>query len=274
MISASKLKNSDLITVAWDSARTYRRTDKRGGANGARIRLAPMNKWEANEPNKLSKVLKVLEGIAKKTGASIADTIVLAGNVGLEKAIKKAGSKVKVPFNPGRGDSSQDQTEIKSFKWLEPFHDGFRNYVKADFSVMPEELLLERASLMGLTAQEMTCLVGGMRVLGTNHSTAKDKGVMTERVGVLTNDFFINLVDMRYKWNPTSKNSYDIIERKTNKVKFTASRADLVLGSNSILRSYAEVYAQDDNKEKFIKDFVQVWTKVMNADRPNLKKMN
>ena len=176
MITSSKLNSSDLIATAWDSARTYRRTDNRGGANGARIRLEPMNKWEANEPKKLSKVLKVLEGIAKKTGASIADTIVLAGNVGLEKAIKKAGSKAKVPFNPGRGDASQDQTEIKSFKWLEPHHDGFRNYFKADYSVMPEELLLERASLMGLTAQEMTCLVGGMRVLGTNHSTAKEKG--------------------------------------------------------------------------------------------------
>ena len=274
MISSSKLNSSDLITTAWDSARTYRRTDKRGGANGARIRLEPMNQWEANEPKKLSKVLKVLEGIAKKTGATIADTIVLAGNVGLEKAIKKAGSKAKVPFNPGRGDASQDQTETKSFKWLEPHHDGFRNYFKTDYSVMPEELLLERASLMGLTAQEMTCLVGGMRVLGTNHSTAKEKGVMTDQVGALTNDFFVNLVDMKYTWKPTGKNSYDIIDRKTNKVKFTASRADLVLGSNSILRSYAEVYAQDDNKEKFIKDFVQVWTKVMNADRSNLKKLN
>jgi catalase-peroxidase len=274
MISSSKLNSSDLITTAWDSARTYRRTDKRGGANGARIRLEPMNQWEANEPKKLSKVLKVLEGIAKKTGATIADTIVLAGNVGLEKAIKKAGSKAKVPFNPGRGDASQDQTEIKSFKWLEPHHDGFRNYFKGDFSVMPEELLLERASLMGLTAQEMTCLVGGMRVLGTNHSTAKEKGVMTDKVGALTNDFFVNLVDMKYTWKPTGKNSYDIIDRKTNKVKFTASRADLVLGSNSILRSYAEVYAQDDNKEKFIKDFIKVWTKIMNADRVNLKKLN
>ena len=216
----------------------------------------------------------MLEGIAKKTGATIADTIVLAGNVGLEKAIKKAGFKVKVPFNSGRGDASQDQTEIKSFKWLEPYHDGFRNYFKDDYSVMPEELLLERASLMGLTAQEMTCLIGGMRVLGTNHSTAKDKGVMTDRVGTLSNDFFINLVDMKYTWKPTGKNSYDVIDRKTNRVKFTASRADLVLGSNSILRSYAEIYAQDDNKEKFVKDFVAVWTKIMNADRPNLKKLN
>ena len=185
----------------------------------------------------------------------------------IETEITQAGSKIKVPFSPGRGDSSQEQTEIKSFKWLEPYHDGFRNYVKADYSVMPEELLLERASLMGLTAKEMTCLVGGMRVLGTNHPSAKDKGVLTDKVGALTNDFFVNLVDMKYMWKPTGKNSYDIIDRKTNKVKFIASRADLVLGSNSILRSYAEVYAQDDNKEKFVKDFVSVWIKVMNADR-------
>ena len=274
MISSLKLSSSDLITTAWDSARTYRRTDKRGGANGARIRLEPMKNWEANEPKKLSKVLKILENIAKKTGSTIADTIILAGNVGLEKAIKKGGSKVKVPFNPGRGDSTQEQTEIKNFKWLEPLHDGFRNYVKSDYSVMPEELLLERASLMGLTAQEMTCLVGGMRVLGTNHESAKNKGVLTDKVGALTNDFFINLVDMRYIWKPTGKNSYDIIDRKTNKVKYSASRADLVFGSNSILRSYAEVYAQDDNKEKFIRDFVSVWTKVMNADRQKAKSLN
>ena len=274
MISATKLSIRDLITTAWDSARTYRRTDKRGGANGARIRLAPMKDWEANEPKKLSKVLTILENIAKKTGASVADTIILAGNVGLEKAIKKAGFKVKVSFNPGRGDSSQEQTEIKSFKWLEPLHDGFRNYVKDDYSVMPEELILERASLMGLTAKEMTCLVGGMRVLGTNHESAKNKGVFTNNIGALTNDFFVNLVDMKYIWKPTGKNSYDIIDRKSNKVKFTASRADLVFGSNSILRSYAEVYAQDDNKEKFIKDFVNIWVKLMNADRPELKKLN
>ena len=218
--------------------------------------------------------LEDVENIAKKTGASIADTIVLAGNVGLEKAIKKGGSKVKVPFNPGRGDSNQEQTEFRNFKWLEPLHDGFRNFVKSDYSVMPEELLLERASLMGLTAKEMTCLVGGMRVLGTNHESAKNKGVFTDKVGALTNDFFVNLVDMKYIWKPTGKNSYDIIDRKTKKTKFTASRADLVFGSNSILRSYAEVYAQDDNKEKFIKDFVEVWTKIMNADRPNIKRLN
>jgi catalase-peroxidase len=270
MIAASSLSVSDLVTTAWDSARTYRRTDKRGGANGARIRLAPMKDWEANEPKRLSKVLKVLENIAKKTKSTVADVIILAGNVGLEKAIKKAGSKVKVPFKSGRGDSTQKETEVKSFKWLEPHHDGFRNYTKADYSVMPEELILERASLMGLTAQEMTCLVGGMRVLGTNHASAKNKGVLTSKVGTLTNDFFVNLVDMKYTWKPTGKNSYDIIDRKTKKVKFTASRADLVFGSNSILRSYAEVYAQDDNKEKFVKDFVAVWTKVMNADLPKL----
>ena len=233
-----------------------------------------MKDWDANEPKKLSKVLRKLENISKKTGASVADTIILAGNVGLEKAIKKAGSKVKVPFNPGRGDASQEQTEIKSFKGLEPLHDGFRNYVKSDYSVMPEELLLERASLMGLTAQEMTCLVGGLRVLGTNHETAKNKGVFTKKIGALTNDFFINLVDMRYIWKPTGKNSYDIIDRKSNKVKFNASRVDLVFGSNSILRSYAEVYAQDDNKEKFIKDFVKIWTKIMSADMKNLKRLN
>jgi catalase-peroxidase len=190
--------------------------------------------------------------------------------VGLEKAIKKAGSKVKVPFTAGRGDAAQDQTDQVSFKVLEPIHDAFRNWAKQEYSVMPEELMLDRASLMNLTAKEMTCLVGGMRVLGTNHASAKNKGVLTNKIGTLTNDFFVNLVDMKYSWNPTGKNSYDIIDRKTKKIKYTASRADLVLGSNSILRSYAEVYAQDDNKEKFVKDFVAVWTKVMNADLPKL----
>ena len=217
MIAASKLTISELITIAWDSARTYRRTDKRGGANGARIRLEPMKNWEANEPDKLSKVIKILENIAEKTGASIADTIILAGNVGLEKALKKGGSKIKVPFIPGRGDSSQEQTEIKNFKWLEPLHDGFRNYVKSDYSVMPEELILERASLMGLTAREMTCLVGGMRVLGTNHASAKNKGVFTDKVGALTNDFFVNLVDMKYIWKPTGKTLMMLLIEKQKK---------------------------------------------------------
>jgi catalase-peroxidase len=256
----------ELISTAWDSARTFRRTDLRGGANGARIRLAPQKDWEGNEPSRLAKVLKVLEGIAKKTGASVADVIVLAGNVGLEKAIKKAGSKVKVPFTPGRGDASQEQTDTESFKVLEPIHDTFRNWVKQEYSVMPEELMLDRASIMGLTAKEMTVLIGGMRVLGTNHDGTKH-GVFTDKVGALTNDFFVHLTDMKYSWKPTGKNSYEIIDRKTNKVKFTATRVDLVFGSNSVLRSYAEVYAQDDNKEKFVKDFVNVWTKIMNADR-------
>jgi len=266
LIAASGISSSDLISTAWDSARTFRRTDLRGGANGARIRLAPQKDWEGNEPSRLAKVLKVLEGIAKKTGASVADVIVLAGNVGLEKAIKKAGSKVKVPFTPGRGDSSQEQTDTESFKVLEPIHDTFRNWVKQEYSVMPEELMLDRASIMGLTAKEMTVLIGGMRVLGTNHDGTKH-GVFTDKVGALTNDFFVHLTDMKYSWKPTGKNSYEIIDRKTNKVKFTATRVDLVFGSNSVLRSYAEVYAQDDNKEKFVKDFVNVWTKIMNADR-------
>ena len=266
LIAASGISSSDFISTAWDSARTFRRTDLRGGANGARIRLAPQKDWEGNEPSRLAKVLKVLEGIAKKTGASVADVIVLAGNVGLEKAIKKAGSKVKVPFTPGRGDASQEQTDTESFKVLEPIHDTFRNWVKQEYSVMPEELMLDRASLMGLTAKEMTVLIGGMRVLGTNHDGTKH-GVFTDKVGTLTNDFFVHLTDMKYSWKPTGKNSYEIIDRKTNKVKFTATRVDLVFGSNSVLRSYAEVYAQDDNKEKFVKDFVNVWTKIMNADR-------
>ena len=266
LIAASKISTGDLIATAWDSARTFRRTDNRGGANGGRIRLAPQKDWKGNEPTRLGKVLKVLEGIAKKTGASVADTIILAGNVGLEKAIKKAGSKVKVPFTAGRGDAAQDQTDQDSFKVLEPIHDAFRNWAKQEYSVMPEELMLDRASLMNLTAKEMTCLIGGMRVLGTNYGGSKH-GVFTDKVGALTNDFFVHLTDMKYKWEPTGKNSYNIIDRKNNKTKFTATRVDLVFGSNSVLRSYAEVYAQDDNKEKFVKDFVAVWTKIMNADR-------
>jgi catalase-peroxidase len=264
LIASTSLTIGELVATAWDSARTYRRSDKRGGANGARIRLAPQKDWQGNEPAKLKKVLKVYEGIAKKTGASIADTIILGGVVGLEKAIKKAGSKVKVPFMQGRGDATQDQTDIDSFKVLEPIHDAFRNYVKREYSVMPEELMLERASLMGLSAKEMTCLVGGMRVLGANYD-GTEHGVFTDKVGALTNDFFVHLTDMKYSWKPTGKNSYEIIERKNNKVKFTATRVDLVFGSNSVLRAYAEVYAQDDNKEKFVKDFVDVWTKIMNA---------
>jgi catalase-peroxidase len=265
-IAATGLSVSELVSTAWDSARTFRQSDLRGGANGARIRLAPQKDWEGNEPARLSKVIKALEAIAKDTGASVADVIVLAGNVGLEQAIKAAGLNVPVPFNPGRGDATQDMTDVESFAVLEPVHDGFRNWAKKDYVVSPEEMLLDRAQLLGLTAHEMTCLIGGMRVLGTNHGGSKH-GVFTDRVGALTNDFFVNLTDMSYQWKPTGKNSYDIVERKSGKAKWTATRADLVFGSNSILRAYAEVYAQDDNKEKFAKDFVSAWTKVMNADR-------
>lgn len=265
-IAASGLSISEMVSTAWDSARTFRGSDKRGGANGARIRLAPQKDWEGNEPKRLAKVLGVLEGIAQQTGASIADVIVLAGNVGVEQAAKAAGYAVSVPFTPGRGDATAEQTDVESFAVLEPIHDGYRNWVKQHYSVSVEELMLDRTQLMGLTAQEMTVLVGGMRVLGTNHGGTKH-GVFTEREGVLSNDFFVNLTDMTYSWKPTGRNSYDIVERKTGKAKWTATRVDLVFGSNSILRSYAEVYAQDDNKEKFVQDFVAAWTKVMNADR-------
>ena len=268
-IKASGLSISDLVTTAWDSARTYRGSDMRGGANGARIRLAPQKDWEGNEPERLTRVLSVLEGIAKDAGVSVADVIVLAGNVGIEQAAEAAGVSVTVPFAPGRGDASEAQTDVESFEVLEPVHDGFRNWVKKDYTVSAEELLLDRAQLMGLTAPEMTALIGGMRVLGTNHGGSKH-GVLTDRVGVLTNDFFVNLTDMAYAWKPTGRNSYDICERATGAVKWTATRVDLVFGSNSILRSYSEVYAQDDNHEKFVKDFVAAWTKVMNADRFDL----
>ena len=268
-IKASGLSISDLVTTAWDSARTYRGSDMRGGANGARIRLAPQKDWEGNEPERLTRVLSVLEGIAKDAGVSVADVIVLAGNVGIEQAAEAAGVSVTVPFAPGRGDASEAQTDVESFEVLEPIHDGFRNWVKKDYTVSAEELLLDRAQLMGLTAPEMTALIGGMRVLGTNHGGSQH-GVLTDRVGVLTNDFFVNLTDMACAWKPTGRNSYDICERATGVVKWTATRVDLVFGSNSILRSYSEVYAQDDNHEKFVKDFVAAWTKVMNADRFDL----
>lgn len=265
-IVASGLSVSDLVSTAWDSARTFRQSDKRGGANGARIRLAPQKDWEGNEPARLAKVLSVLESIAKDSGASLADVIVLAGNVGVEQAIKAAGFNVPVPFTPGRGDATDAQTDAESFAVLEPIHDGFRNWVKKNYTVSPEELLLDRAQLMGLTAHEMTALVGGMRVLGTNHGDSQH-GVFTDRVGTLSNDFFVNLTDMAYNWKPTGRNSYDIVDRTSGKTKWTASRVDLVFGSNSILRAYAEVYAQDDNREKFVRDFVAAWTKVMNVDR-------
>ena len=273
LIEATGLSNSELISTAWDSARTYRRTDCRGGANGSRIRLAPQKDWEGNEPARLKKVIGKLEQVSKDTGASMADIIVLAGNVGLEQSIKKAGFDIKVPFAPGRGDATQDQTDMDSFKVLEPIHDAFRNWVKEEYIVSPEELMLDRASLMDLSAKEMTVLVGGMRVLDTNHGKTKH-GVLTDKAGALTNDFFVNLTDMSFTWKPLGKDLYEIVERKTKKTKFTATRVDLVLGSNSVLRSYAEVYAQDDNKEKFVKDFVAVWTKVMNADRQEIKKLH
>ncbi|HRM68303.1 MAG TPA: catalase/peroxidase HPI [Thauera phenylacetica] len=269
-IAAAGLSVGDMVATAWDSARTFRGSDYRGGANGARIRLAPQKDWEGNEPARLAKVLAAYGKVAAETGASVADVIVLGGNVGLEQAIKAAGFSVDVPFAPGRGDASQAQTDVESFEVLEPVHDGFRNWQKKDYVVQPEEMLLDRAQLLGLTAPEMTVLVGGLRVLGTNHG-GSGHGAFTDRVGALTNDFFVNLTDMRYSWKPTGRNSYDIVERKSGAKKWTATRVDLVFGSNSILRSYAEVYAQDDNQEKFVRDFVAAWTKVMNADRFDLR---
>ncbi|EGQ9853750.1 catalase/peroxidase HPI [Vibrio cholerae] len=268
-IAASGLSISEMVSTAWDSARTFRGSDKRGGANGARIRLAPQKDWEGNEPARLGKVLAVLEKIAAESGISIADTIVLAGNVGIEQAAKAAGVNVTVPFAPGRGDATIEQTDVESFEVLEPLADGFRNWQKKHYVVTPEEMLLDKAQLLRLTAPEMTVLIGGMRVLGTNYGGSQH-GVFTDRVGALTNDFFVNLTDMSYTWKPTGRNSYEIVERKSGKVKWTATRVDLVFGSNSILRAYAEVYVQDDNKEKFVKDFVAAWTKVMNADRFDL----
>ncbi len=268
-IAGSGLTISEMVSTSWDSARTFRGSDYRGGANGARIRLAPQKDWEGNEPKRLAKVLSVLEPIAKEFGISVADTIVLAGNVGVEQAIKNAGYNLKVPFAPGRGDATDAITDAESFDYLEPLADGYRNWLKKDFVVSPEEMMLDRTQLMGLTAHEMTALVGGMRVMGTNHGDTKH-GVFTDNVGALTTDFFVNLTDMAYKWKPSGKNTYDIVDRKTGNVKWTATRMDLVFGSNSILRAYAEVYAQDDSKEKFVKDFVAAWTKVMNADRFDL----
>lgn len=269
-IAASGLTVSEMVATAWDSARTFRGSDMRGGANGARIRLAPMKDWEGNEPARLSKFLHVLEAIAKDTGASLADVIVLAGNVGVEQAAKAAGFGVTVPFAPGRGDATPAMTDAESFAVLEPLADGYRNWLKKDYAVSAEELLLDRTQLLGLTAHEMTVLVGGMRVLATNHGGSKH-GVFTDRAGVLSNDFFVNLTDMNNMWKPAGKNLYEIRDRKSGAVKWTATRVDLVFGSNSILRAYAEVYAQDDNREKFVRDFVAAWSKVMNLDRFDLK---
>jgi catalase-peroxidase len=268
-IEASGLTVSEMVTTAWDSARTFRASDKRGGANGARIRLAPQKDWEGNEPERLARVLEVLGAIASDSGASVADVIVLAGNVGIEQACRAAGYDITVPFAPGRGDATDQMTDVDSFAPLEPIHDGYRNWLKQDYAVSAEELMLDRTQLMGLTAPEMTVLVGGMRVLGTNHGGSRH-GVFTDREGALTNDFFVNLTDMSNTWKPAGQNLYEIRDRRTDEVKWTATRVDLVFGSNSILRSYAEVYAQDDSKERFVNDFVAAWTKVMNADRFDL----
>lgn len=265
-IVASGLSISDRVTTAWDSARTFRNSDKRGGANGARIRLAPQKDWQGNEPERLARVLAVLEPIAAATGASIADVIVLAGNTAIEEAAKAAGVAVSVPFAPGRGDATQEMTDVESFDVLEPLADGYRNWLKKNYVVTPEELLLDRTQLMGLTAPEMTALMGGMRVLGANYAGSAH-GVFTDRIGVLSTDFFVNLTDMSYTWKPAGENLYQICDRVTGAVRWTATRVDLVFGSNSILRAYAEVYAQDDNHPKFVHDFVAAWTKVMNADR-------
>ncbi|UBH27909.1 catalase/peroxidase HPI [Aeromonas enteropelogenes] len=268
-IAASGLTIGELVTTAWDSARTFRGSDKRGGANGARIRLAPQKDWPGNEPERLARVLGVYDKLAAECGVSVADLIVLGGNLGIEQAAQAAGVTVNVPFSPGRGDASQDQTDVDSFAVLEPLADGFRNWLKQDYVVTPEELLLDRTQLMGLTAHEMTVLVGGMRVLGTNHGGTRH-GVFTHRAGALTTDFFVNLTDMAYQWVPAGNNLYELRERSSGQLKWTATRVDLVFGSNSVLRAYAEVYAQDDSKEKFVCDFVRAWNKVMNADRFDL----
>ncbi|MFW1677372.1 catalase/peroxidase HPI [Pontibacter sp. JAM-7] len=270
-ILASGLSVSELVSTAWDSARTFRGSDYRGGANGARIRLAPQKDWQGNEPARLDKVLNTLEAIqvGLSKPVSMADLIVLGGSAAVEKAACDAGVEITVPFVPGRGDATQEMTDVESFAVLEPLHDGYRNWLKGDYVVSAEEMLLDRTQLLGLSAPEMTVLIGGMRVLGTNHDGSQH-GVFTDRVGVLSNDFFINLTDMRYRWNPVGKNLYEIYDRASGEVKWTATRVDLIFGSNSVLRSYAEVYAQNDAKEKFICDFVSAWNKVMNADRFDL----
>ncbi len=267
----SGLSRTELINTAWDSARTFRGSDYRGGANGARIRLAPQNQWEGNEPQRLQKVLSVLEGIQSSLSkkVSMADLIVLGGTAAVEQAAKDGGFDISVPFASGRGDATQEMTDVDSFAVLEPLHDAFRNWLKKDYAVTPEEMMLDKAQLLGLTAKEMTVLIGGMRVLGTNYSGTKH-GVFTDKEGVLSNDFFVNLTDMNYSWKPAGENLYHIVDRKTGATKWTATRVDLVFGSNSILRAYAEFYAQDDNKHKMVSDFVKVWTKIMNADRFDL----
>ncbi|MBN9654867.1 catalase/peroxidase HPI [Halobacillus sp. GSS1] len=269
----SSLSVSELVKTAWAAASTYRGSDMRGGANGARIRLAPQKDWEVNEPKQLSKVLAVYEGIQKQfdNEVSLADLIVLGGSAAVEKAAKDAGVEVTIPFVSGRGDATQEQTDEESFEVLEPMADGFRNYEKKRYTLSPEELLVDKAQLLGLSAPEMTVLVGGMRVLGANYKDT-DYGVFTDKVGTLTNDFFVNLLDMNIEWKPSDYNEYEGRNRQTGDLVRKATRVDLVFGSNSVLRSLGEVYAQEDNKEKFVHDFVAAWVKVMNADRFDLKK--
>ena len=264
-ISSSGLSISDRVSIAWDSAKTFRTSDLRGGANGARISLSPQKDWDANEPDRLSKTLSVLKTIALDTGASLADTIVIAGNQAVEEAANAAGYSITIPLVKGRGDASQEMTDVNSFSNLELAADAFRNWSSGKSKSSPEELMVDQAQLLGLTAPEMTVLLGGMRVLGANHIDNK-AGIFTDKEGALTNDFFVNLTDMNNTWNIVEDNKYELKDRKSGEVKWTASSVDLVFGSNSILRSYAELYAQDDNKEKFVNDFSKVWTKVMNAD--------
>ena len=269
LIRSAGLSLRELVVTAWDSARTFRGSDFRGGANGGRIRLAPQNTWIGNEPDQLGRVLAIYQSIAAEVGASVADLIVLGGNLGVEHAAKEAGVDISIPFFPGRGDARIEDTDIDSFAVLEPVADGFRNWQKTHYSAKPEELLLDRAQLMGLSALEMTALVGGMRVLDANYGGSKD-GVFTHRPGVLSTDFFVNLTDMAYRWVPTGRNSYNILDRVSESIVWTATRVDLVFGSNSILRAYSEYYAQDDNHTQFVRDFVAAWSKVMNADRYDL----
>ncbi|MDR6552635.1 catalase/peroxidase HPI [Paenibacillus qinlingensis] len=271
-ILTSGLTVSELVSTAWASASTFRGTDMRGGANGARIRLAPQSDWEVNQPDQLTRVLTILEGIQEDLNVeiSIADLIVLGGSAAVEKAARDAGFQVTVPFTSGRGDAAEDQTDVESFAVLEPMADGFRNYQKKQYRVSSAELLVDKAHLLNLTAPEMTALVGGMRVLGTNFGGTKH-GVFTDRVGTLTNDFFVNLLDMGIHWNPIGDDVFEGRDRNTGKVVRSATTVDLVFGSNSVLRAIAEVYAQDDNKEKFVRDFIAGWVKVMNADRFDLK---
>jgi len=268
----SGLTIGELVKTAWASASSYRNSDMRGGANGARVRLTPQKDWEANEPEQLTKVLKVYEEIQNQltNKISLADLIVLGGNAAIEKAAKDGGFEIKVPFNPGRGDATAEQTDAESFNVLEPVSDGFRNYQKQEYATSPEEMLIEKAQLLGLTAPELTVLIGGMRVLGTNHGDSK-YGVFTDKVGVLSNDFFVNLLDMNIEWKAAEFNIFEGRDRKSGETKRTATRFDLVFGSNSILRSLAELYAQNDNKEKFVRDFVAAWVKIMDADRYDLK---